>query len=317
MDRDRPRLVRDALLDWYRQHGRALPWRQTRDPYAVLVSEVMLQQTQVDRALPKWHAWLEQFPTLQALAAASRAEVIQAWSGLGYNLRAVRLHEIAKQAVQRFGGALPGTLPELLAMKGIGRYTAGAIACFAFEQPVAMVDTNIRRVLGRVFWGQPQPGADQARAIQQLADAVLPRDESFAWNQALMDLGATVCTSSRPACLQCPVLAVCAAAPRMAAWPDERRRILRESRAVYDAGARQRSDQQRYYRGRVIAALGSLNAAETLALGDLGSRLKASFTPSELPWLETTVRKLAREGLLVVTEDASADPGKLRVRLPH
>jgi A/G-specific adenine glycosylase len=210
MDIDRPRLVRDALLDWYRKHGRNLPWRHTRDPYAVLVSEVMLQQTQVERVLPKWHAWLGQFPTLEALAAASRADVIRAWSGLGYNLRAVRLHEIAKQALERFGGALPGTLPELLALKGIGRYTAGAVLCFAFEQPVAMVDTNVRRVLGRVFWGQPEAGADQARAIQRLADEVLSRDEPFAWNQALMDLGARYCTARRPRCHECPVCASCA-----------------------------------------------------------------------------------------------------------
>jgi A/G-specific adenine glycosylase len=317
MDPDRLRKVRVALLYWYRQHGRNLPWRHTRDPYAVLVSEVMLQQTQVDRVLPKWHAWLEQFPTILALASASRAEVIRAWSGLGYNLRAVRLHDIAKQAVERFGGALPGTLPDLLALKGIGRYTAGAVACFAFEQPVAMVDTNVRRVLGRVFWGNPQVGAEQARAIQRLAEAVLPLDEPFAWNQALMDLGATLCTASRPACLPCPLVAVCAAAPRMATWRDERRRILREGRALYNAGARQRSDRQRYYRGRVIAALRGLDPAETLALGDLAPRVKADFTSSELPWLEATVRKLAREGLLVVTEDPTGDPANLQLRLPQ
>ena len=141
--------VQGALLAWYALHGRDLPWRRTRDPYAILVAEVMLQQTQVDRIAPRWRAWLEQFPTLRDLAAASRADVIRAWQGLGYNLRAVRLHEIARQVTDEGGGMLPRTLDGLLALRGIGRYTAGAVACFAYEQPVSMVDTNVRRVLSR------------------------------------------------------------------------------------------------------------------------------------------------------------------------
>ena len=142
------------LLAWYAAEGRShLPWRHTRDPYAVLVSEVMLQQTQVDRVLPKYREFLDRFPTLQALAAAPASEAIKAWAGLGYNMRAVRLHEIARQAVAEYGGELPAALDGLLALKGIGRYTAGAVACFAFGLPVATVDTNIRRVLWRVFRG--------------------------------------------------------------------------------------------------------------------------------------------------------------------
>src|SRR5919199_971616 len=126
------RAVQAAVLAWYRQGHRDLPWRRTRDPYAILVSEVMLQQTQVERVLPKYVAWMERYPTLAALAAASRAEVIRSWAPLGYNLRAVRLHEIARQAVEQHGGRLPETMEGLLALKGIGRDTAGAVACFAF-----------------------------------------------------------------------------------------------------------------------------------------------------------------------------------------
>jgi A/G-specific adenine glycosylase len=214
-DGDQRERIQRLLLAWYASHGRDLPWRHTRDPYAVLVSEVMLQQTQVDRVLPKYHEFLARFPTLAALGAAPIADVIRAWSPLGYNVRAVRLHAIARQAVADFDGALPGTLAGLLALKGIGRYTAGAIACFAFGLPVATVDTNIRRTLWRVFRGiEPAPwpaGQAATRAALELAEWALPADHAYAWQQALMDLGATLCTSRRPVCERCPLAGDCAA----------------------------------------------------------------------------------------------------------
>ncbi|MDQ6672009.1 MAG: A/G-specific adenine glycosylase, partial [Chloroflexota bacterium] len=179
--------IQRQVLDWYAGYGRDLPWRRTRDPYAILVAEVMLQQTQVERVIPRWHAWLERFPTPHALARASRADAIRAWQGLGYNLRAVRLHAIACQVVAEHDGLVPRDLAGLLTLKGVGRYTAGAVACFAYEQRVAMVDTNVRRVLSRVFAIDPQ-------AVDSIADAVVPPPPAaYAWNQALMDLGATVC----------------------------------------------------------------------------------------------------------------------------
>lgn len=233
-----------ALLAWYAAEGRAsLPWRHTRDPYAVLVSEVMLQQTQVERVLPKYRAFLDQFPTLDDLAAAPVADVIRAWAGLGYNMRAIRLHEIARQAVERYGGALPGSLDELLELKGIGRYTAGAVACFAFGLPVATVDTNIRRVLWRVFRGvEPYMWpADTAfqRQMLALAEWALPPDGAYDWQQALMDLGATVCLARRPLCERCPLAASCAAyqeAARVSLFPSgEAVARLRDERAALDA----------------------------------------------------------------------------------
>lgn len=210
------------LLAWYAAEGRThLPWRHTHDPYAVLVSEVMLQQTQVERVLPKYEEWLRRFPTLEALAAASAGEAIQAWAGLGYNTRAVRLHAIARQAVAEYGGRLPETLEGLLALKGIGRYTAGAVACFALGLPVATVDTNIRRVLWRVFEGIEPPqwpaGERAAREALQLAERALPLAHAYDWQQALMDLGATVCASRRPACERCPLRECCAAYAETAA----------------------------------------------------------------------------------------------------
>lgn len=215
-DADRRAEVWRSLLAWYVTQGRDhLPWRHTRDPYAVLVSEVMLQQTQVDRVLPKYVEFLSRFPTLESLAAAPTADVIKAWASLGYNMRAVRLQQIARQAVADYDGALPDTLEGLMALKGIGRYTAGAVACFAFGLHVATVDTNIRRVLWRAFRGiEPTtwPSGEPAqRAALTLAEWALPRDRAYDWQQALMDLGATVCLSRRPRCEHCPLTSSCAA----------------------------------------------------------------------------------------------------------
>jgi len=204
------------LLVWYATHGRAhLPWRATRDPYAVLVSEIMLQQTQVERVQPKYTAFLQRFPTLRALAEAPTSDVIKQWAGLGYNMRAVRLQTLARQVVETNDGKLPTTLDGLLALKGIGRYTAGAVACFAFGLPVATVDTNIRRVLWRLFRGiEPAvwpTGEAATRAQLALAEQALPPDAAYDWQQALMDLGATVCSGRKPRCEQCPLASVCAA----------------------------------------------------------------------------------------------------------
>ena len=215
-DADHRTEVWRALLAWYADQGRAhLPWRHTRDPYAVLVSEVMLQQTQVDRVLPKYQEFMSRFPTLESLAAAPAADAIKAWASLGYNMRAVRLQQIARQAVEQYGGALPQTLDGLMALKGIGRYTAGAIACFAFGLPVATVDTNIRRVLWRLFRGIEPPiwpsGARAQRDTLALAEWALPPHHAYDWQQALMDLGATVCASRRPLCERCPLAVSCAA----------------------------------------------------------------------------------------------------------
>src|SRR5229473_6053406 len=202
--------VHADLLQWYSAHQRDLPWRSTSDAYAILVSEIMLQQTQVERVLPKYHQFLAAFPTLADLAAAPTAGVITVWAPLGYNSRAVRLQSIARQVIAEYGGQIPSSIDELLRLKGIGRYTAGAIACFAYHRQVATVDTNIRRVLHRIFLGleHPQPKLNHVQMLT-LAEQVLPTGEAYNWNQALMDLGATVCTGSNPHCTQCPLQESC------------------------------------------------------------------------------------------------------------
>jgi A/G-specific adenine glycosylase len=217
-----PRLrqrFRRQLLAWYRKHGRDLPWRKTDDPYHILVSEIMLQQTQVDRVLPKYHEWLAKYPSLEALAAAPPAEVTRTWYPLGYNIRPTRLQSIAREAVDKYGGALPSDEETLLSFKGIGEYTAGAIRSFAFRERAAILYTNVARVMLRVFIGSGDVKAHaMRRRLWELSETMVPRRHVFDFNQALMDFGATVCVARKPLCLVCPMRTFCLAYP----WNPER-----------------------------------------------------------------------------------------------
>ena len=215
------RRFRTRLLAWYRANGRDLPWRKTSDPYHILVSEVMLQQTQVDRVLPKYHEWLSKYPTLEALAAAPEHEVAQAWYPLGYNIRPKRLQWIAREAVANHAGELPSDEHTLRSFKGIGAYTAGALLSFAFGKRAAILDTNVARVLFRVFVGRGDAGSHAMRRhLWDLSRAVRPHRHVFDFNQALMDFGATVCTARRPKCPTCPLRRQCRSyPPRVRALP--------------------------------------------------------------------------------------------------
>jgi A/G-specific adenine glycosylase len=208
------RRFRRLLLAWYRANGRDLPWRHTNDPYHILVSEVMLQQTQVDRVLPKYHEWLEKFPSLEALARAKAKDVTTTWRPLGYNIRPRRLHAIARESMERYGGALPSDEATLLSFKGIGAYTAGAIRSFAFGQRAAILDTNVARVLFRNF---VRNGDIKAHAVRRhlwaVSEALVPRKDFFDFNQALMDFGAMVCVARKPKCHVCPMSKACASFP--------------------------------------------------------------------------------------------------------
>ena len=199
------------LLAWYARHGRDLPWRRTRVPYRVLVSEIMLQQTQVDRVIPKYRQFLRAFPTLRALAAAPVEQVRQLWYPLGYNVRPLRLHAIACETVARYRGRLPDTPEALRGLPGIGRYTAGAVLSFAYGRDTAVLDTNVRRVLTRVFLGPRRAARVRGdKALWELAAALVPAGRGYDFNQALMDFGATWCTARRPRCAGCPMRGFCA-----------------------------------------------------------------------------------------------------------
>jgi A/G-specific adenine glycosylase len=234
---------RQQILDWYGMRARPLGWRRTKDPYAILVSEVMLQQTQVARVEPAWRAFLQLFPTVRELASAPLADVVTAWRGLGYNRRAVSLHRCADAIVQRHGGAVPDDLAALRALPGIGDYTARAVLAFAFGRPAAPVDTNVARVLTRLVAGRPL-GKSEA---QRMADELVPVGDPGTWSHALMDLGAQVCTTRSPKCGECPVAGACI-------WqgqgPDP------AAAGAYRARPQGKfAGSDRYHRGRLVDAL--------------------------------------------------------------
>ena len=192
-------MFRRRVLSWYRHSGRDLPWRHTHDAYAVLVSEVMLQQTQVSRVLPAYRRFLRRFPTLRALSRAPLAAVLREWSGLGYNRRARDLHRIARK------GSLPRTVDGLDALPGVGAYTASAVACFAFGEATGFADTNIRRVLGRALLGRMATDREAVELDRHFGSKRAPAR----WHHALMDIGATICVAQRPRCDACPLRAIC------------------------------------------------------------------------------------------------------------
>ena len=203
-----------GLIGWWGASGRDLPWRGTRDPWAVLVSELMLQQTQVPRVLDRWPVFLERFPSPATCAEAPVGDVVRAWAGLGYNRRAVNLHRAAGVVVERHGGSLPDDLAALLALPGVGPYTARAVLVFAFERDLGLIDTNAGRFVARAGAGRAlAPGEAQA-----VADGLVPEGMGWAWGSAVFDLGALVCTRRAPACASCPVAAWCAWA--RAGWPE-------------------------------------------------------------------------------------------------
>ncbi len=295
-----------SLLGWFKEDRRALPWRKSRDPYRILVSEVMLQQTQVSRVVVKYKEFLQRFPTLVSLSRARASDVIRTWSGLGYNSRALRLQRLAQLVMERHGGMIPHEPNLLLQLPGVGKYTANAIASFAFHLDVPVVDTNIRRVLARLFSKMRSTDERISEASAwKIAAALLPRRRSRTWTLALMDLGATVCTARRPLCPQCPVSKVCRSAF-----------LLNEEKATKRSAKREPSHEgipNRVYRGRIVEVLRNVNREGSLRLRGLGERIKTPFRRREEVWLRTLLAGLQRDGLVKMTSRASAD---VRVSLP-
>lgn len=278
-----------ALLAWTDTTRRDLPWRRTRDPWAVLVSETMLQQTQVPRVIPRYEAFLERFPDVTSCATAKLGDVIALWSGLGYNRRAVNLHRAASFVVDRHAGDLPRTLDELLELPGVGPYTARAVLAFAFEVDAGVVDTNAARVLAR--WSGRRLGRVDA---QLEADAHVPVGRAWAWNQAMLDLGATVCTGRDPRCEVCPVSDSCVWHATGRPEPDP---------AVGTAGASGRQStfegSDRQGRGRLVSVL---RTEKEIAAGTLA---RSAGWPDDPARAHRVAASLVRDGL------AGWDGGKL------
>ena len=285
--------IQNTLTSWFENNARDLPWRRTRDPWRVLVSEVMLQQIQVRRALPFYERFLARFPTVEALAKAPLAEAIRVWEDLGRYRRIVYLHKTARIVMEAHQGRIPSDPDELIKLPGIGPYTAGAVACFAYERDATFLDTNMRRVLHRYFFGLKVATATD-KELLQIAKDLVPPDRGWRWNQALMETGAMVCTARSPRCEECPLREGCRARAEASesGWPKPQRktRVFR-----YE-------DSNRYYRGRVLAELRrvSRSGSECIALRELGSMVRQDFDERNPYWLRAAVESLCADGLAKV-----------------
>ena len=278
-----PSEARDALLAWYDAGGRTLPFRTSRDPWAILVSEAMAQQTQAARAGEKWLAFMERFPSVEALAAATPADVLRSWQGLGYNRRALNLWRAARAIVDDHRGQVPGNVASLRRLPGVGPYTARAVAAIAFGLQVGAVDTNVRRVLTRVVRGAHASEASAAD-VQRIADAAVPNERPGDWTHALMDVGATLCRPRSPSCGQCPLQAWCRyATARIQGVATEPRRRAAPPQPF--------TTTSRWLRGRLLDRLRE-------ARGDAWTVVGAPLGVFDEASIAGALRRLAADGLV-------------------
>ena len=302
-------MLADTLRNWFIYAGRDLPWRHTRDPYRILVSEVMLQQTQVERVVPKYHAFLAQFPDLAALAAAPTSAVITAWQGLGYNRRALYLQKTAQTVLAAYGGVFPADVSLLRTLPGLGPYTAGAIACFAYEQDVAFMDVNIHRVAVRL-WSDPLAAIPADAVLLESIHQHIPTGQGWAFNQAIMELGATICTAKTPQCPRCPLRAACADyAGRRTADEHLLPLPVRSLKKVAEKPARPFIGSNRYFRGRIIDFLRVVPDNGGMPQSALHAAVVALGEPIEAAAFDSIVTKLASDGLVVRDGEAVRLPG--------
>ncbi|MCA1833193.1 MAG: A/G-specific adenine glycosylase [Actinomycetota bacterium] len=290
------------VLAWYRKHGRSFPWRETRDPYRTLVAEVMLQQTQTGRVGPIYGEFLERFPSIEALARAPAAEVIRAWRGLGYNRRAIALHVAAQIIAREHGGTVPDDPLVLRSLPGVGDYTAHAVACFAYGADVTVADVNVKRVLARAVHGR-EPRAVAPDKLARTIETWLPRGGAYLWNQALMDVGATLCRSASPLCGTCPMRRSCS-------W----RMKGRTSSTPPRKKGERFEGSRRQARGRVIDHL-RLAVEKGITVKDLFTKLHPDGGGDASQFTEILLR-LSDEGLLQLTPSARGGHPRGIVRLP-
>lgn len=256
----------------------------------------MLQQTQVSRVLQKYPQFLRRFPSFSSLARARTSSVIRAWKGMGYNNRAIRLQQLARIVNTKYRGRLPESVEELQSLPGVGKYTAHALACIVFKQQVPVVDTNVKRVLERLF-----PVESKRLGPWQLAELVLPGSNAHLWNQALMDLGATICNSSNPTCDVCPVVKFCPSSFRV-----RRRNVIIKKREPSHDGL-----PNRIYRGRIVDALRHARQNSFVSLKRLGLQIKDSYSTHDEKWLVGLLKNLEKDGLLVLHNTKSGPAASL------
>lgn len=302
--------LQKTLLAWYDRYARQFFWRENHtkkanppDPYVVLVSEVMLQQTQTSRVQEKLPLFLQQFPTLQALASADNATIIKAWEGMGYNSRALRLRDCAKAVLERHQGVIPIAKHYLLALPGIGSYTASAIMAFAYHEDVAVLDVNIRRVYSRLIAHMvTTTDVLEESAVQDFAERVYLRGQASRWHQAVMDVGALFCTARAPKCGMCPLQSLCASANGMS-----------EARKEKRPEPSWNGTPNRIWRGRIVQILRGVAAEQTITVDDITAQLFPtmlfnSVEEQQTQWLRTLLAGLERDGIVEILTDDS-NPG--------
>lgn len=294
------------VLRWFGEHGRSFPWRDHRDPYATLVAEVMLQQTQTGRVIPSYEAFLGAFPTVRDLAHAPAMDVIRAWKGLGYNRRAVNLQRAAYAIEHDFGGEFPSAPAVLRTLPGVGEYSANAIACFAFNRDIPVVDVNVQRVLARVVLGADGDAVRPA-VVRRLAAEWLPAGEAYRWNQALMDVGATLCRIETPLCTRCPLRAACrfraSGPPSRANAPTKRNKP-----EPFEGSRRQK-------RGSIVDALRAA-AVSGVTMSALAKGIHHEPPGRDLTWLVELLEGLEADGLIRMSDAARRGSPRGIVRLP-
>ncbi|MGZ4211677.1 MAG: A/G-specific adenine glycosylase [Actinomycetota bacterium] len=294
--------IHERVLAWFDEHGRSFPWRAHRDPYQTLVAEVMLQQTQTGRVAPAYGTVLAKCPDVRALAHAPAMEVIQAWKGLGYNRRAVDLQRAAQTIEHEHGGVVPSDPKALRALPGVGEYSASAVACFAYDRQVPVVDVNVRRVLSRAARAKDELPLDDARHV---ADHWLAPGEAYRWNQALMDIGAMVCRIDTPLCAQCPLKPFCAY--RLQGKHKHPRAPQPSKQSRFEGSSRQK-------RGGIIDHLRE-TAEEGVSLSALAKVIHPGGD-ADLRWLVELLEGLERDGLVEMTPGARRGSPRGIVRLP-
>ncbi len=285
-------LFQKALVRWFQKASRDLPWRKTRDPYGILVSEMMLQQTQVDRVIPKYEAFMKRFPTAAVLATAKQADIVALWQGLGYNRRALYLQKACQVVTNELEGAFPQTIEGLQKLPGIGPYTAGAIASFAFELKTSLVDTNVERVIGRIFLGFRELPQTTQKEFWALMQTLLPRkDRIWIFNQAIMEFGALVCTASKPKCETCPMQKICVSFPEIQTAPKE---ALRYKKTVTEK--QYFGQPRRIWRGKILKFLHTKPNGATFA--QVGKAIQDDFDATRLSWLSDVLATLEKDGFV-------------------
>jgi len=311
--------IRKGILGWYGANRRPFPWRETRDPYRILLSEIMLQQTQADRVSVLYPKFLSKYPTVEELCDTSRAEVVRAWKGLGYNNRAVRLHAAVREIRTGYNCRVPDDIDDLDSLPGVGKYTACAVACFAFGRKTPLVDVNVRRVLSRIF--RKMTGRYEVlddATVWKMAGRILPRD-AYTWNQALMEFGTLVCTARNPACGECPVRTSCpslatlrsspAGKKSRTAGPVPQRERGRASATQRGRGRRPAGEPahfgvpRRIWRGRVVEHL--RGTGRSVTLGRLARALRPDGRNGSNRWLDDVVEGLERDGVVQIRRGGS------------